>query len=142
MKNFSSKGSQVVLNKCAFGSLYCKCTHIHIFKNALGAPRFFTPSSSTTATLASPIVSLCIINKQKKVEQCHCATLAMNLLHGLCLCDHVRASFNARMPHLQPLPIMGGYRWSLDFVGPLLVTLRHNKYVLVIFPSGLTWWLF
>jgi hypothetical protein len=37
------------------------------------------------------------------------------------------------MPHLQPLPIMGlGYRWSLDFAGPLPVTPRHNKYVLVM----------
>jgi hypothetical protein len=47
------------------------------------------------------------------------------------VCDRVRASFNVPMPQLQPLSIMGlGYRWSLDFAGP--VTPRHNKYVLVM----------
>jgi hypothetical protein len=57
------------------------------------------------------------------------------------VCDRVRASFNAPMPQLQPLPIMGlGYRWSLDFAGPLPVTPRHNKYVLVMiehFSTGI-----
>jgi hypothetical protein len=38
------------------------------------------------------------------------------------VCDRMRASFNSPMPQLQPLPIMGvGYRWSLDFAGPLPV---------------------
>jgi hypothetical protein len=47
--------------------------------------------------------------------------------------DRVQASFNVPMPQLQPLPIMGlGYRWSLDFAGPLPVTPKHNKYVLVM----------
>jgi hypothetical protein len=49
------------------------------------------------------------------------------------VCDRVRASFNAPMPQLQPLPILGlGYKWSLDFAGPLPMTPRHNKYVLVM----------
>jgi hypothetical protein len=56
------------------------------------------------------------------------------------VCDHMRASFNAPMPHLQPLPIMEmGYRWSLDFIGPLPVTLRHNKYVLVMIEHFSKW---
>jgi hypothetical protein len=56
------------------------------------------------------------------------------------VCDCVRASFNAPMPQLQPLPIMGlGYRWSLDFVGPLPVTPRHNKYVLVMIEHFSKW---
>jgi hypothetical protein len=56
------------------------------------------------------------------------------------VCDRVRASFNAPMPQLQPLPIMGlGYRWSLDFVGPLPVTPRHNKYVLVMIEHFSKW---
>ena len=39
------------------------------------------------------------------------------------VCDRVRASFNAPTPQLHPLPIMGlGYRWSLDFAGPLPLT--------------------
>jgi hypothetical protein len=56
------------------------------------------------------------------------------------VCDRVRASFNTPMPQLQPLPIMGlGYRWSLDFVGPLPVTPRHNKYVLVMIEHFSKW---
>jgi transposase InsO family protein len=44
------------------------------------------------------------------------------------------------MPQLQPLPIMGlGYRWSLDFAGPLLVTPRYNKYVLVMIEHFSKW---
>jgi hypothetical protein len=56
------------------------------------------------------------------------------------VCDRVQASFNAPMPQLQPLPIMRlGYRWSLDFAGPLLITLRHNKYVLVMIEHFSKW---
>jgi hypothetical protein len=56
------------------------------------------------------------------------------------VCDRVRASFNAPMPYLQPLPIMGlGCRWSLDFAGPLPVTPRHNKYVLVMIEHFSKW---
>jgi hypothetical protein len=56
------------------------------------------------------------------------------------VCDRVCASFNAPMPQLQPLPIMGlGYRWSLDFVGPLPITPRHNKYVLVMIEHFSKW---
>jgi hypothetical protein len=37
------------------------------------------------------------------------------------------------MPQLQPLPIMGlGYKWNLGFAGPLPMTPRYNKYVLVM----------
>jgi hypothetical protein len=56
------------------------------------------------------------------------------------VCDRMRASFNAPMPYLQPLPIMGlGYRWSLDFAGPLPVTPRHKKYVLVMIKHFSKW---
>ena len=49
------------------------------------------------------------------------------------VCDRVRTSFNAPTLVLQPLPIMGlGYEWNLDFVGPIPITKRHNKYVLVM----------
>jgi hypothetical protein len=59
---------------------------------------------------------------------------------SMCGCDRVRASFNAPMPQLQPLSIMGlGYRWSLDFAGPLPVTPRHNKYVLVMIEHFSKW---
>ena len=56
------------------------------------------------------------------------------------VCDRVRASFNAPTPQLHPLPIMGlGYRWSLDFAGPLPVTSRHNRYVLVMVEHFSKW---
>jgi hypothetical protein len=41
-------------------------------------------------------------------------------LKGCKACDRVKATFNARHPTLQPLPIKGlFYRWGLDFAGPL-----------------------
>ena len=56
------------------------------------------------------------------------------------VCDRVRASFNAPSPHLHPLPIMGlGYRWSLDFTGPLPLTMCHNKVVLVMVEHFSKW---
>jgi hypothetical protein len=49
------------------------------------------------------------------------------------VCDRVKTSFNAPMPQLHPLPIMGlGYHWSLDFVAPLPLIVQHNRYVLVM----------
>ena len=54
--------------------------------------------------------------------------------------DRVRTLFNAPTPLLQPLPIMDlGYWWSLDFVGPLSITKRHNKYVLVMIEHFSKW---
>jgi hypothetical protein len=32
-----------------------------------------------------------------------------------------------------------GYRWSLDFVGPLPLTIRHNRYVLVMVEHFSKW---
>jgi hypothetical protein len=56
------------------------------------------------------------------------------------ICDRVRASFNAPTPQLHPLLIMGlGYRWSLDFVGPLPLTVWHNIYVLVMVEHFSKW---
>ncbi len=56
------------------------------------------------------------------------------------VCDQVWASFNAPTHHLQLLLIMGlGYRWSLDFVGPLNLTLNITNLFWLwsnIFPSG------
>lgn len=48
-------------------------------------------------------------------------------------CHTIRPSFNAPTFILQPLSIMGlGYRWSLDFGGPVLIIKRDNRYVLVM----------
>jgi hypothetical protein len=56
------------------------------------------------------------------------------------VCDKVRASFNVPTPQLHPLPIMGlGYHWSLDFVGPLLLTIWHNRYVSVMVEHFSKW---
>jgi len=47
-------------------------------------------------------------------------TDVQRLVSHCIVCDKVRASFNTRTPQLHPLLIMGlGYRWSLDFAGPL-----------------------
>ncbi|CAM6122949.1 unnamed protein product [Calypogeia fissa] len=56
------------------------------------------------------------------------------------VCDRVRASFNALTPQLHPLPIMGlGYRWSLNFAGPLPLTVHHHRYVLVMVEHFSKW---
>jgi len=56
------------------------------------------------------------------------------------VCDRVKASFNAPTPQLHPLPIMGlGYHWSLDFAGPLPLTVRHNRYALVMVEHFSKW---
>ena len=56
------------------------------------------------------------------------------------VCDRVRASFNAPTPQSCPLPIMGlGYRWSLDFAGPLPLTMCHNRYALVMVEHFSKW---
>jgi transposase InsO family protein len=48
-------------------------------------------------------------------------------------CDRVKASFNAKHPTLQPLPIKGlFYRWGLDFAGPLPKSQQGHQYVLVM----------
>ncbi|OAE33903.1 hypothetical protein AXG93_1658s1110 [Marchantia polymorpha subsp. ruderalis] len=50
------------------------------------------------------------------------------------------ASFNAPTPELHPLHIMAlGYRWSLDFAGPLTLTVRHHWYVLVMVEHFSKW---
>jgi hypothetical protein len=56
------------------------------------------------------------------------------------VCDRVKALFNPLTPQLHPLPIMGlGYRWNLDFAGPLPLTVWHNRYVLVMVEQFSKW---
>ncbi|OAE19976.1 hypothetical protein AXG93_1558s1000 [Marchantia polymorpha subsp. ruderalis] len=67
-------------------------------------------------------------------------TQVKQLVSRCMVCDRVRASFNAPTPELHPLPIMGlGYRWSLDFAGPLPLTARHHRYVLVMVEHFSKW---
>ena len=56
------------------------------------------------------------------------------------VCDRVRSSFNSLSPQLQPSLIMRqGYHWSLDFVGPLVVTPGGANYVLVMMEHFSKW---
>ena len=55
-------------------------------------------------------------------------------------CDRTKASFSVKMSRMQSLPIMGlGYRWSLDFAGPLLTTRKRNRYCLVAVEHFSKW---
>jgi hypothetical protein len=48
------------------------------------------------------------------------------------LCERVNASFTATTGTLNPLPLEGMfYRWGVDLAGPLPVTKRSNKYVMI-----------
>ena len=60
---------------------------------------------------------------------------------GRCeVCDWVKSSFNTLSLQLQSLPIIGlGYRWSLDFAEPLVVTPRGAKYMLVMVEHFSKW---
>jgi hypothetical protein len=60
---------------------------------------------------------------------------------GRCeVCERVMSSFNTLSSQLQPLPYMElGYRWSLDFAGPLVVTPRGVKFILVLVEHFSKW---
>jgi hypothetical protein len=47
-------------------------------------------------------------------------------------CERVKASFSARTPQLQPLPIEGMfYRWGVDLCGPFDISRQGNRYAMV-----------
>ena len=53
-------------------------------------------------------------------------------VRGCQLCGRVNASFTAGTDTLNPLPLEGMfYRWGVDLAGPLPVTRRANKYVMI-----------
>ena len=55
-------------------------------------------------------------------------------------CARVKARFRESGKELQPLPIRGmGYRWGVDFAGPLAKTPRGNKWVLVCIEHFNKW---
>ncbi len=67
-------------------------------------------------------------------------TDVQRLVSRCMVCDRVRALFNASTLELHTLPIKGlGYHWSLDFAGPLPLTIWHNKYVLVMVEHFSKW---
>ena len=48
------------------------------------------------------------------------------------VCARVKARFRESEKELQPLPVRGlGYRWGVDFAGPLSKTKANNTYVMV-----------
>ena len=55
-------------------------------------------------------------------------------------CARVKAGFRESGKELQPLPIRGmGYRWGVDFAGPLAKTPRGNKWILVCIEHFSKW---
>ena len=55
-------------------------------------------------------------------------------------CARVKAGFRESGKELQPLPVRGlGYRWGVDFAGPLTKTSAGNKWVLVCIEHFTKW---
>ena len=55
-------------------------------------------------------------------------------------CARVKAGFKESGKELQPLPIRGmGYRWGVDFAGPLATTPWGNKWILVCIEHFSKW---
>ena len=55
-------------------------------------------------------------------------------------CARVKAGFRESGKELQPLPIRGmGYRWGVDFAGPLAKTPRGNQWILVCIEHFSKW---
>ena len=55
-------------------------------------------------------------------------------------CAGVNAGFRESGIELQPLPVRGlGYRWGVDFAGPMGLTKAGNRYVLVCIEHFTKW---
>ena len=55
-------------------------------------------------------------------------------------CARVKAGFRESGKELQPLPMRGlGYRWGVDFAGPLPRTKANNVYVMVCIEHFTKW---
>ena len=55
-------------------------------------------------------------------------------------CARVKAGFRESGKELHPLPIRGlGYRWGVDFAGPLQKTAAGNTYVMVCIEHFTKW---
>ena len=55
-------------------------------------------------------------------------------------CARVKAGFRESGKELQPLPVRGlGYRWEVDFAGPLPRTKANNTYVMVCIEHFTKW---
>ena len=55
-------------------------------------------------------------------------------------CARVKAGFRESGIELQPLPVRGlGYRWGVDFAGPMGLTKARNRYVLVCIEHFTKW---
>ena len=66
--------------------------------------------------------------------------LVVTVIKACTPCARVNAGFRASGKELQPLPIRGlGYRWGVDFAGPLPVTRAGNRYVMVCIEHFTKW---
>ena len=55
-------------------------------------------------------------------------------------CARVKAGFRESGIELQPLPVRGlGYRWGVDFAGPMRLTKAGNRYVLLCIEHFKKW---
>ena len=64
----------------------------------------------------------------------------MTVVKSCMSCARVKAGFRESGKELQPLPIRGlGYRWGVDFAGPLQRTSARNAWVLVCIEHFTKW---
>ena len=66
--------------------------------------------------------------------------LAVTVIKACLPCARVNAGFRDAGKELQPLPIRGlGYRWGMDFAGPLPRTKAGNRCVMVCIEHFTKW---
>ena len=64
----------------------------------------------------------------------------MEVIKACLPCARVKARFRESGKELQPLPVRGlGYRWGVDFVGPLVKTTAGNAWVMVRIEHFTKW---
>ena len=66
--------------------------------------------------------------------------LVVRVIQACHACARVKAGFRESGKELQPLPVRGlGYRWGVDFAGPLPRTKANNTYVMVCIEHFTKW---
>ena len=66
--------------------------------------------------------------------------LVVRVIQACYSCARVKAGFRESGKELQPLPVRGlGYRWGVDFAGPLPKTKANNTYVMVCIEHSTKW---
>ena len=66
--------------------------------------------------------------------------LVVRVIQACHSCARVKAGFRELGKELQPLPVRGlGYRWGVDFAGPLPKKKANNTYVMVCIEHFTKW---